>query len=93
MHLATARLPSGLGKVRGPFPAAVAVCPRAGVVWQSEPRRTTSTYVLTMMNDANSPDSGAPRSPSGQSWWALRASRMRATVRHGRGQLADRRRR
>ena len=50
MHLATARLPSGLGKVRGPTRATVAVCPRAGVVWQSEPRRTTSTDGRTMMN-------------------------------------------
>ena len=55
MHLATARLPVGLGKVRGPMPWAVAVCPRAGVVWQSEPRRTTSMDGRTMTNACRRP--------------------------------------
>ena len=54
MHLATARLPSVFGKVRGPALVAVAVCRRAGVVWQSEPRRTTSTDGRTKMNACRS---------------------------------------
>ena len=55
MHLATARLPVGLGKVRGPMPGAVAVCPRAGVVWQSKLRRTTSMDGRTMTNACRPP--------------------------------------
>ena len=55
MYLATARLPSGLGKVRGPSPTAVAVCPRAGVVWQSKLRRTTSRDGRTMTNACQRP--------------------------------------
>jgi len=58
MHLATARVHPGLGKVRGRGPGGVAEPLGAGVVWESVPRRTTSPtdtygYMMTNARDAS----------------------------------------